>query len=106
MTSSAEVCAFPRSTPETTGATLDALRSIARAAQNFAGELAGHFAFADYRDAVDEDVVHSNGELVGVFEGGLVGDRGRVKDDYISGHAFLQDAAVGETHALRWQGGE
>ena len=44
--------------------------------------MAGHFALGDDGDAVDEDVIHADGELVGLGEGGFVGDGAFIDRDF------------------------
>src|ERR1700733_4380400 len=68
---------------------------------DLSGERASHFAVCDDRSAVYENVVHADGKLVGLIEGGHVVNGFGVENDYVGAHTYFEHAAIGEPHALR-----
>jgi len=56
--------------------------------------------------AVDEDIVHAFGELIGLGEGGVVDDFGGIENGDIGEEAGLEEAAAVEVLALRGQGSD
>ena len=69
-------------------------RSVARAAKDFSGACSGHFASVDYRNAVDQHIVHSLRKLIGIVEGGEIADRSGIENRDIRPHAHAQKAAA------------
>src|SRR5688572_14388877 len=66
---------------------------------------AGVLAILEHLRSVHEHVLHSDGILVRLFEGRLVGDRFRIEDDNVSEHSFLKQPALIETKVLSRQAG-
>src|SRR5438094_8582750 len=75
-------------------------RSVAGAAKDFSGACSGHFALVDYRNAVDQHVVHSLRKLIGIVEGGEIADRSGIENRDIRPHTHAQTAAALEAEAL------
>jgi hypothetical protein len=61
------------------------------------------FAILQDLDAVDQDVFHPDGVLVGLVEGCAVRNRRRIEDDHVSEHSFLKKTAMIETEIGRGQ---
>src|SRR5262245_36920922 len=79
---------------------------VPRSAYNHAGGGAGVGAVGEDLDAVDEDVGDAGGVLVGLGEGGVVLDGGRVEDDHIGEVAGGEAAAAVELEHGGGQRGE
>ena len=57
-------------------------------------------ALVDDVDAVDEYVLDTDGQLVGILEGGAVTDSFRVEDDDIGQHAAAQKTPVARPSSM------
>jgi hypothetical protein len=82
--------------------TIKSLR-FPRTPQGAAGFGAGVFAVLQDLHAVDENVFHSDGVLMGFVESCAVRDCRRIEDDHVSEHSFLNETAVIKTEIRRWQ---
>src|SRR5690348_366767 len=86
--------------------TLIARAGVAGAVEDAAGKGVRHFAVGYDGDAVDEDEVHADGELIRIVERGEIADPRGIEDDDVGPHAEFERAAIREAHALRGKRGK
>src|SRR5215831_15690264 len=74
--------------------------NVTRAAKDFSGTRAGHFALIDDRHAIDQHVVHSLRELIRIIKSSEVADRRGIENRDVGPHPDAKQTAALEAQAL------